>query len=195
MNKIIWFLVFSTFLNFAYCYDVKTSELDKDVANGKTIAIGKVNEDSRGDRYFVTTRRWTYAPDKIFLEKTYIGGKSHKQGVLGEFYILTAINQTSPNGFLQPGVYKIIPLNTDVAKKLILKLSNVSEVVEEINPSWQFCSKDAECVKLNCKKQVNINLNFKDSFLNLNKNRNEVLCKKDQVITVQSHCKENFCSD
>jgi hypothetical protein len=175
--------------------------LDDDITKGKTIAIGKVVEEKDGSRYFLMRKQWTLSPVKLFLPVVHARGRAIKRGELGATHLLSAVDETNAKGELGSGMYEVISIKQEFVKKAIYKLAYKKDFVGEINPSWQFCESDNECIlsKNQCGKLIGVNKKYQQDYLDFLKTK---IVKNDcsKEVPTQSgksneiKCIENFCS-
>ncbi|MGZ3789442.1 MAG: hypothetical protein ACXVLQ_13015 [Bacteriovorax sp.] len=182
--------------------DIIRSELDSDLTKGKTIAIGKIIEEKDGSRYFIMQKQWTLSPSKLFLPKvSWFRGKLINQGEPGVTHFLSALGETNSKGELGRGIYKVISVNDDFVKIAIKKLANKKDFVGEINPSWQYCESDIECIQSKnwCGRLIGVNKKYQKDYMDFLKSKlKKADCSKDVPIqagkAADSKCVENFCS-
>lgn len=183
-----------------FAYD-NSSPLDINLSLAKTSASGRIVEDESGKRFFIFQKRWTLAPVKIYLPDEYYpyaALKSLKVGNLKDTYLFLALNKTDANGILKPGNTKLLPISSPLAKNVIKKLVMKKDFIGEINPSWQFCETDLECVqaKNQCGNLIGVNTEYEKDYLNFIKFKKlKVDCSKSEISKASaSKCLENFCS-
>jgi hypothetical protein len=189
----------------AYSYKVpmRFIELDKDPTTADTLVVGTLKENKEGEQYLITEKGWTVYPAKINIPlKRFSRAVIRKQGTAGEKQLYYSVGTINTKGELDSTGYEgVIPLNTVKAKEIINKLANKKDFVGEINPSWQFCESDIECVQSKnlCGKSIGVNKKYQKNyldFLKLKKIKTE--CSKDLSVQIEKigepKCVENFCS-
>jgi hypothetical protein len=179
-----------------------SSPLNYDLTNGKTIIIGKVIEEKDGKRYFVTRKKWTLGPDKIRLHDQVTDRLAFvKRGKLGETNIYASVNETNSNGILKNGMSEVVPATYEKAQMAIEKLALRNDFIGEINPSWEFCESDGECIKINnrCGNPIAVNKKYQKNYLDFLKSKKiKFECSQMQKTRTESKdvpkCIENYCS-
>ena len=205
-RKILTGLSFLLLLSNADAYKILQEylDLDNDPSTAKTLATGKITENIWGTQFFVGERGWTFFPTRFEVKKIYIPNEdsSTKRGIVGESYLFYSIEKTNINGELNSSSYiGLITLKSLKAKEVITKLASKKDFVGEINPSWQFCESDKECIqsKKQCGKPIGVNKNYQKDYLDFLKTKKiKIECSKNNSVQTGkpsiSKCVENFCS-
>lgn len=168
----------------------------------KTLASGVLVRDWSGNQIFITERRWTKSPSQINMDKVY--GENYgpaDRGVSGRKYLLYSPDETKPDGKLVSSSVEIVELNSTEAKDIIIKLASKSDFVGEINPSWQFCESDNECMqtKNQCGELIGISKNYEKDYLGFLKSKVRLIdCSKIKSNKNDMNgmkCIDHFCSE
>lgn len=167
----------------------------------KTMATGILTRNLSGNHVFVTERKWTYSPPRIKMELVYDELEPPvNPGNAGERYLLYSQEEVKTGGNLHGSKVQIIPLNSAEAKEAILKYADRKEFIGDINPSWQFCETDNDCVQSRnqCGSLIGINKNYQKNYSAFLKTRNFDCSKEtsDQIgKTYVPKCRESFCME
>ena len=186
-----------------------TEFLSKFLSSAKNIYVGKIVNDNREFRrkpvqVFKVKKIWkSDVPDinaqEWFKREMQIQNKRYGEndfvssvsgGFCGNNHYLK--REEIPNKYyLYLGTTSIqytIPI--EKAKALIMKLKNV-DTRKNINPSWQFCESDNQCVKAGSKCSISLNKDYVSQFNTLLKTVNDTHCNANKIVT--SKCVEWFC--
>lgn len=202
-----WLFLFSLIIGAGYANARKIPKeykaLDNNPIMAKTLAVGNLTEDLQGEKFFNGVKGWTLFPKQFHLRKRSDERQSlFRFGDIGERYLFYSLNNTSENGVLDDFAYfNLLPLKSFKAKELIRKLASRKVFVGEINPSWQFCEADSECVqsKNQCGEFIGVNKEYQKDYLGfLNSKKVKTDCSKSitsgLIKSKESKCVENFCS-
>lgn len=173
------------------------------VTFANVVVVGKLIEDSSGRQFIIPERGWTAYPERINIPPKFDIDRQNenKKGIVGKKYLLYMTKEARYEEVQSKDQYKfighlVIELLQD-AKATIEKFSEKKDFVGEINPSWQFCESDKECVqaKNQCGKLIAVNKKYQKDYLNfLKTNKIKVDCSKE--IQTQASCnKESKCID
>jgi hypothetical protein len=185
--------------NFASSLSPDYIRLRNDPTLGNLIVIGKIIE-VNGAQLLIPERAWTDYPENILLHELidiYDARKGwNKQGVAGEKYLYFMLNRSSIKNVLR-GQHFLVWIKN--ARPDIEKLAKKKDFVGEINPSWQFCESDNECVqsKNQCGKPIGVNKKYQKKYLDFLKTKKiKTECSKEAQASKsgESKCGENFCS-
>lgn len=119
-----------------------------------------------------------------------------KKGKAGLSYILYSENATSTNGDLNENSYiKLIELDSVEAKKIILSLLDKELQEGKINPSWQYCEKDDDCLKVidRCGGAVSISEPFLLWYNKAQMKSNKCYSSNQHSNKLVSKCIRRFC--
>lgn len=205
MEKFLMYvLVLFTFSNVGMANKTiaEVGRLDSNPTTSGTLSIGKILEDKDGQKYFTGLRGWTNYPVNHYVRPIMprSQGDAKNYRYIGEICFLYAQEKTDNHGILNSdSYYKVMSVNSEKAKKLITKLADRQEFVGEINPSWQFCESDNECMRSKnmCGSLIGVNKKYEKHYLDfLKTNKLKLDCSKEstKTKTAESKCVENFCS-
>lgn len=173
---------------------IKTQELSQDPTKAKSVYVGVINE-KNGNIVLNVERSWTAPP----LIAVYVGATQdpcpHENYLPNVKYLFYALNDYQAFVKKSSWIFVMEPLKG--SRGTIEKFSS-KDFVGEINPSWQFCEDDLECVQLKnqCGNLIGVNKKHKKDYLFFLKTKKAKLdCLKagDTKIGI-SKCVENFCS-
>jgi hypothetical protein len=172
-----------------------TKELAKDPTKAKAIYVGVVNE-KNGNIFLNVERNWTAAP----LIAVNVGSTQnpcpHENYLPNIKYLFYALNDYQ--AFVKKSSWIFIMEPLKGSKSTIEKFSSRKYFVGEINPSWQFCESDSDCVQSKnlCRKTIGINKKYEKDYLNFLKNKKAITnCSEvEKAKPSVTRCVENFCS-
>lgn len=204
LNGIIIILSFIPYMQNANGYmSIGLSLLKNDpVGLADTVVVGTLTEDSAGKQYLLIERGWTLYPEKIYVPSTVNFDKLRegykKMGVTGQKYFLYMSKEAEDKEkYIGPMVLNLLK----DSKLTIEKFAKKRDFTGIINPSWQFCESDIECVKSKnqCGKQIGINKKYEKDYLSfLKQKKYKTDCSKSVTAELatsnDTKCVENFCS-
>lgn len=186
------FIVFYPNVGHSCKCSVDPSELLQHPENAPVAIVGKIVE-SKGYYSLVLVKNWSEGIEKIKLS----AGKSCDPSGLkiGANYILLAKGTSREMPYANSCTSILIELSEsrEVIKKLTKK-----NFVGEINPSWQFCEANTECIrsKNECGNLIGVNQKYLKnylSFLRIKKKKTECSNSVSEVSNI-SRCVESFCN-
>jgi hypothetical protein len=169
----------------------------KNPLEAKVLASGKlVHSLWTGKLYFIRQRNWNVNFSKIEVADDCDNNIKRQAGK--SFLYFNSNENRSEQLTIDSN---IIPFDSLHAKATILKFAKINNFVGEINPSWQFCEADNECiqVKNQCGNTIGINKDFSLNyfeFLKSKKIANE--CSKSKSVKNEigkPECIDNFCNE
>jgi hypothetical protein len=201
--KIVLYVLFLLSSSLNAKVPFKHLNLDKDPTTAKTLAIVILTAETEGRVYFTGFKGWTFYPSKYDISNW----DAEKQiqvhfGNVGEKYVFYSLEKTNEKGELDKHAYSnLISIKSKKAKEVISKLASRQDFIGEINPSWQFCEADSECVKSKnqCNGLIGLNIKYQKNYLDFLKTKPvKTDCTKmaedKKGKPNQSKCTDNFCS-
>ncbi|MFA6236245.1 MAG: hypothetical protein WC635_02870 [Bacteriovorax sp.] len=197
MYKVLTFMILILFAASLVFAEESLSPISYDLSNGKTIAAGQVIDEKDGKRYFVTQKTWFEAPAKIEIPTIYRHMVKYKPGKPGVTNLFVALQETI-NGKVNYNAFEVRPINDQYAKDAIEKLASRNTFSGSVNPSWQFCEADRECIIKNnqCGYPIAVNKKYQKNYLDFLKTiKTKTDCTKVSLKALKSEvkCIENFC--
>lgn len=184
--------------NIAYTCKCDESRLRKffiDPSSAPVALVGKLN----GTQYRIflkVVKNWTQNQNEVNVGAGTDCDYSNLK--FGKMYLLLA-----EKSFNMEGANKVSPCDSllfelsDETDSIIKNLSPKKYFYGEINPSWQFCKRDNEClqVKNKCGNYIGVNKKYKDTYLDFLKTTTKKFdCSKRTPTASVSKCIDNFCS-
>lgn len=159
--------------------------------NADVVVVGKIFEDANGMQFLIPEKRWTKSPNEIYLPEAIdlndLREGRKKKGITGEKYLLYMSIFT--NG-------KVIELLKN-SRNTIDKFAEKKYYWNSVNPSWQFCEADKECVRTKnlCQNIIGINKKYLKAYkAYLKAKKKKIDCSEEvKTKTSASKCVENFC--
>jgi hypothetical protein len=109
-------------------------------------------------------------------------------------YLFLSLSEIKENAMIGKSGGTFIKLSE--SKEYMEKLSSLTNFSGEINPAWQFCEKDDECVtsKNKCNIKIGVNRKYESTYLDFLKESNRKWdCSKKNEKQIAGKCINSFC--
>lgn len=196
MRILYWLIAYFSLSSIAEATTPICSIFPLDPKLAKSLAVGTLVKRWPGKFAFITERNWGGVPSEIQVENVCNNGIEKR---IGEKFLLFSKHDRSKS----PSVLgdELMPLNSPESTELINTFATKTNFAGELNPSWQFCKFDSDCVHVlnHCEEKVGINKKYLEKFTsNLRKISPSTVCKTDlkksNIDAPHPQCVDNFCS-
>jgi hypothetical protein len=170
----------------------------KQPLNANILASGKlVRSLWSGKLYFKTQRDWNLNSSQLVVAPVCDSSIKWEAGK-SFLYFTSHLGDSRQLTFDS----NIIPINSSESKEVILKFASSNNFIGEINPSWQYCESDNECVQVEnqCGKSIGVNKNFKVNYLEFLKSKKfkrecSNASSSQNEKSENPKCIDNFCNE
>lgn len=175
----------------------ESREFIHNLTAAQTIAVGTMWEDNSDKQFMLLERGWTKYPTRVDVDYEFYGPDEgmQKAGIKGMKYIFFSVNKTDNKGNLKPGLSTVRSLRA--SEEIITKLAGIKKFFGEINPSWQFCEYDNECMlsKNQCGNTIGVNKKYEKDYLSfLKTKKGKIDCSKVEMPKSRTlKCVGSFC--
>lgn len=183
------------------CTVIKRQSIEKGIADAQLIVIGKVERRKEGNKevkFLRVLKKWTPALDEIKLKEPAAGGCDTPAVLEGKVYLFVnafPVRNSSENieGISESSSYYIRISSADLYMNKLaeMKLANM-----QINPAYEYCLYDNECISVSstCNTTDNINIKFQASYLNFLKEKNDGKTCDITNVKTEAVCINFFCA-
>lgn len=160
----------------------------------KSLAVGTLVKRWPGKFAFITERNWGGVPSEMQVNN--VCGKGLENNI-GEKFLLFSMYDRSTSQLVFDD--ELLPLTSPESAELINVFAKKTNFDGKMNPSWQFCKSDDDCVHVldHCKEKVGINKKYREIFSSNLKNLSpNTICKTEfKKSNLESlKCMDSFCS-